>query len=146
MVNIESMRFKKCFKCGAEKPLTEFYKHRKMSDGHLNKCKECTKKDTTKNRWDNISEKREYDRERGNRQDPEYLKSWRNKFPVKYKAHNSLNNALRDGKIEKSPCEICGNEKSVAHHDDYNKPLSVRWLCQAHHKQWHRDNGEGLNA
>ena len=104
------MRFKKCFKCGAEKPLTEFYKHRKMSDGHLNKCKECTKKDTTKNRWDNISEKREYDRERGNRQDPEYLKSWRNKFPVKYKAHNALNNALRDGKIEKSPCEICGNE------------------------------------
>lgn len=146
MVNIESMRFKKCFKCGAEKPLNEFYKHRKMSDGHLNKCKECTKKDTTKNRWDNISEKREYDRERGNRQDPEYLKSWRNKFPVKYKAHNALNNALRDGKIEKSPCEICGDEKSVAHHDDYNKPLSVRWLCQAHHKQWHRDNGEGLNA
>ncbi|URY10773.1 endonuclease VII [Shigella phage ESh4] len=146
MENIESMRFKKCFKCGAVKPLKEFYKHKRMADGHLNKCKECTKKDVTKNRWDNIDEKRDYDKKRGNRQDKEYLKQWRNKFPGKYKAHNALNNALRDGKVEKSPCEICGSEKSVAHHDDYSKPLSVRWLCQAHHKQWHRDNGEGLNA
>ena len=40
---------KKCFKCGLEKELTQFYKHKEMSDGHLNKCKECTKKDTKDN-------------------------------------------------------------------------------------------------
>lgn len=37
-----------CFKCGVEKPLSDYYKHKKMGDGHLGKCKECTKSDTKK--------------------------------------------------------------------------------------------------
>ena len=37
---------KVCFKCGESQLLTEFYKHAGMADGHLGKCKGCTKKDT----------------------------------------------------------------------------------------------------
>ena len=40
---------KKCFKCGEVKELDLFYKHKGMVDGHLNKCIECTKKDTVNN-------------------------------------------------------------------------------------------------
>jgi hypothetical protein len=58
------MTTKKCFKCNQEKELTEFYKHPKMPDGRVNKCKECNKADVRKNWWDKIDEKREYDKNR----------------------------------------------------------------------------------
>lgn len=52
-------------------------------------------------------------------------------------ARNLLNRMLRQGLIERKPCEICNNEKVEAHHDDYSKPLEVRWLCKKHHCEHH---------
>lgn len=47
---------------------------------------------------------------------------------------------MADGTLIRLPCEICGTDKDVqAHHDDYNRPLEVRWLCRKHHKE-HHDN------
>ncbi len=43
------MKNKICFKCSIEKPLDDFYKHPEMPDGHINKCKECNKKDCREN-------------------------------------------------------------------------------------------------
>lgn len=139
---------KKCFKCGDEKPLVDFYKHKNMADGHLNKCKQCTKEDVHHRRHFSDAREKilEYDRFRGNRQDADHLRKYRQMYPVKYKAHTMVNNAIRDKKLFKEPCEVCNNMKTEAHHDDYAKPLNVRWLCSSHHKLWHVENGEGLNA
>jgi len=139
---------KTCFKCKKTKSYDEFYKHKQMGDGYLNKCKSCTKEDVYKHR--HFSEAREkilaYDRERGNRQNKEYLKLYREKYPKKYKAHGIVARAIRAKKLFRMPCEVCGNLITDGHHDDYDKPLNVRWLCAEHHREWHAKNGEGLNA
>src|SRR5271154_4318227 len=53
-------------------------------------------------------------------------------------AHLAVHNAINRGELLRLPCEICGKEKVDAHHDDYSKPLSVRWLCRKHHLELHR--------
>lgn len=67
----------------------------------------------------------------------EYTKRWRTRNPQKAKAHNAVVNALKSGKLVKKPCEICGKIPTVAHHDDYSKPLEVRWLCRLCHIDIH---------
>jgi hypothetical protein len=119
-----------------------------MADGLLGKCKECTKTDAKDHRESNLESIRAYDRARGNRQSVESLRLWRAKYPNKAKAHNKLNNAVRDGRIERpSKCEDCQRLGAVhGHHDDYLKPLEVRWLCAACHQIWHAINGEAKNG
>lgn len=40
--------------------------------------------------------------------------------------------------LEQQPCEVCGEQRAHRHHDDYSKPLEVRWLCPRHHGEVHR--------
>jgi hypothetical protein len=51
----------------------------------------------------------------------------------KWKAREKFKYAVEVGKIKRLPCEVCGNPKSQGHHEDYSKPLEVRWLCANHH-------------
>lgn len=55
-----------------------------------------------------------------------------------HKAHGKYKYALKIGRLRKKPCEVCGERKVDGHHDDYNKPLKVRWLCKKHHRAAHR--------
>ena len=142
------MNLKQCFKCLEVKILSDFYKHGRMIDGHVNKCKECSKKDASKHRGENLSKIRANDRLRGNRARKGYLSEYRNNNPNVHKAHYTLNNALRSGKITKpTSCEACGleHDRLNGHHHDYLKRLDVSWLCEACHHQWHSKNGEGKN-
>ena len=114
-----------------------------MADGHIGKCKDCTKIDVRKNRADKVEYYRQYDVKRY-QSDPfvrkriiASSKRWREINPDKYKAHNAVSNAIRDDRLRKEPCEVCGAKNVHGHHDDYSKPLEVRWLCPVHHRAHH---------
>jgi hypothetical protein len=142
---------KTCFKCLCKLPLEAFYKHTRMADGRLNKCMACTKKDVAEHRQINLEKIRAYDKMRASQ--PHRMKlrqavvaEYAKKFPQRRKANNAVNNAVRDKRLEKWSCQVCGDPKSVAHHADYSRPLDVVWLCQAHHKQAHALVNDYLEA
>ncbi len=58
---------------------------------------------------------------------------------IRIKARSDLNHAIIDKKLKRLPCEVCGNGKSEAHHEDYTKPLSVKWLCDVCHHHIHKN-------
>lgn len=62
---------KECFKCNKVLSIKMFYKHKQMGDGHLNKCKECTKNDVKQKYIENIK-------------DPEYINKERKRGREKY--------------------------------------------------------------
>lgn len=141
---------KKCFKCGKLKQLNMFYKHKAMSDGHVNKCKECNKKDVRENRVKKLKYYRDYDAYRY-QNDPNvrirnnaFSKEYRISNPEKYAAHTLLNNAVRDGRVYKpNSCSICNKftpKRGLhGHHEDYYKPLDVIWVCvECHHHYFHQ--------
>lgn len=151
---------KECYECKIVKPLAEFYKCDRMKDGHFNKCKACYSvyyKKLHQEKHDYYVEyyrahiddpKRKEMRQKymeGCRASGKYKQAEKEraqkskaKYPEKYKARSAVNNAIQLGKLKKGMCEICGNPEVEAHHDDYSKPLDIRWLCAEHHGKQHR--------
>jgi hypothetical protein len=61
----------------------------------------------------------------------------------KHKARWQVGRAIASGRLTRQACQVCGEARTEAHHDDYNKPLDVRWLCIRHHREHHsRATGE----
>lgn len=137
---------KTCFKCRAVKPLGDFYRHPQMADGHLGKCKECTRNDVRRRYSLVIEDRHAYDKARSSL--PEYKDAMaansrrrRALNPEKAKARDAVNNAIRDGRLRKEPCFHCGSKTKIeAHHRDYLKPLDVQWVCFKCHRE--REHGQ----
>lgn len=98
-----------------------------MADGHLNKCKDCTRKDTSQYRKDNPIKALET-----------RIKTCE-KNPTHMNANRVVNAAVEAGVINRpDECQGCGRKATdtrlSAHHHDYSKPLDVIWLCAACHR------------
>ena len=144
-----------CKKCKKTKNEAEFYKNNTYKSGRFSKCIECCKQYYSdneeherkvrrerylRNRKKNARQRREYAKEYYKKHKKDWIEKARvakRKYPEKWKARQDLRNAVASGKIEKLPCEICGNLKSQGHHEDYSKPLEVKWLCAKHHAELH---------
>ena len=137
------MQEKKCCKCQLTKPISEYYKDKSRPDGYHRRCRDCQRL--------HVRESRERNPQTYKRKDQSYYA--RNREQIirkrlehyrrnrkKYLAYQKVKTALYKGIIERQPCEECNDPKSMAHHDDYNKPLEVRWLCSTHHQRWHAEN------
>ena len=83
--------------------------------------------------------------------DPARYEAMRRKWTRKYRAvaanrekeaaRLATRTALRRGTLTRGPCESDEGDcegRIEGHHDDYSKPLDVRWLCSKHHGKEHR--------
>lgn len=126
---------KLCRKCGETKPLDQFHNDKATKDGKGSACKVC------KNNQ-NKAYQHGHGKNVANACKARYIKT----HTKKRRAHELVNKAIKHGDLIRQPCEICqGVDHVIAHHDDYDHPLVIRWLCEEHHKEWHCANGEALN-
>ena len=148
---------KKCSACKTIKPLEDFWKGCGKG-GKAPVCIICAKEKAAvyrdKNRirlreasrlrahWPSKKEKKAVWSQRPDVQERRKAtqKKWRQNNRVKARAHMQVEYEIRQGRIVKQNCEVCGEENAQAHHDDYTKPKEVRWLCSTHHAEWHRFN------
>ena len=134
------MTDKKCSKCGEIKPLDEFHRRNSSKDRLRCHCKLCQQ--AANKAWREANKERTCATEKAWREaNPDRVKAKharkKKRWPEKVAARNAVIHAVVAGKLIRQSCEICGSSEVHGHHDDYSKPLEVRWLCLKHHTEHH---------
>lgn len=136
------MTTKRCSGCKLFKDRIHFSKDAYQKDGLRSYCRPCYS--SNQKRYRDTPHYRErvraYElawRLRNIEKSTRHVDQWRERNSVAVNAHRLAKNAVARGEILRLPCEECGDKKTDAHHDDYSKPLDVRWLCRLHHKRQH---------
>jgi len=117
-----------------------FWKDEMCSGGYYEYCKLCHNQNERERRSRNRTKQRDYERSYyASNPEPAKERAIRNRAnnPEKAAANDSLNYAIRAGKISRQPCVICGSSNSQGHHENYDKPLEVVWLCAECHRKLH---------
>jgi hypothetical protein len=131
---------KTCTKCKIERPPALFYMRR--GGGLVAQCKPCTLARQKARRDADREASRAYHRAyyAANRAKAmARINAYRESEPRKAQARAAVIRAVRSGAMVRLPCERCGSTPSHGHHDDYSRPLDVRWLCAQHHADYHRE-------
>ena len=126
---------KKCGVCEKVKKITEFYFYHSVVNGkkyeyHHTWCKDC------QNKYSRKYQKTKEGIKKANRSCLAFHKrnyGKNKKFTKGLIARGCVQKAIKSGKLKRGSCEVCGKENAEAHHEDYNKPLEVMWLCKKHH-------------
>jgi hypothetical protein len=124
-----------CTTCGQFLPREEFYTDARLKNGKFGglrgRCKKCHQE------W----HAKVY-AQRSEVQDKEKARSLVRGKTLEHKCRVMAHDAVRAGKlIRPSFCPICGISNKIkrieAHHDDYFRPLEVKWMCSQCHADYH---------
>jgi len=138
---------KTCTNCNRTLDFANFWKSKLGKFGLSSQCRHCHKAKHAEWRKQNLEKRADYLKAWRQANPEHYIKLIRqseSRHPVKLKARAQVKRAKKKGILIPSPCEECGNTKVEAHHDDYSKPLEVRWLCKRCHGAIHSQIGEQL--
>ena len=149
------MNEKHCPKCDLSKPLDAFRRSRDRGDGRDGYCKACRRRYNVDNAATlSVSTKQYYQdnkmRERakskafrqteiGKISMRKSARLYRERYPERAVATIAISCAVRFGRLIKPElCTECQEAKPLdGHHNDYSKPLDVRWLCRQCHTDHH---------
>jgi len=147
-----------CTGCGELKELSQFFISSASASGRRPQCKRCDtarvekyRKEHRETHLETVNNRRARNRDREKVKSSAYWKAnaeqrreiqraYEKENPEKIRAHQKVRQALKKGLLVRpETCSNCGAlERIQSHHENYEFPLEVTWLCQPCHKRLHR--------